>query len=106
MECIWSQKYDIISASRNMLSHRIIPGRTVSLSTRPGVDRPDAWNLHQWSEGDWSNEGPGVGKLPPKREFLLESKSLIELRDWLDQHLEQLGKKLQSLAASKGLKKD
>ena len=101
-----SQEYRTISAVRNMLSHRIIPGRIINASTRAGVDLPDSWNLDQWHEGDWSSEGPGISKPPPKIEFLLESKSLIELRDWSEQQLELLGKNLQSLAASKGLSKD
>ena len=97
-QCIWSQQYGTINAVRNMLSRRIVPGRIINATTRPGVDLPDSWNLDQWFEGDWSNEGPGVGKPPPKREFLLESRSLIELRDWLEQELELLGKTLQNLA--------
>ena len=99
--CIWSDEYGTISAIRNMLSHRLSPGRTI----RPMVDI-HSWNLDQWHEGDWSSEGPGISKPPPKIEFLLESKSLIELRDWSEQQLELLGKNLQSLAASKGLSKD
>jgi len=66
------------------------------------VDR-HSWNLDMWFEGDWSSEGPGVSK-PPKKQFLLESKSLIELRDWSDQQLDLLGKELQSFAASHDLR--
>jgi hypothetical protein len=80
-----------------MLSHRIIPGRTI----RAMVDR-HLWNLDMWLEGDWSNVGPGIVQ-PPKKQFYLESKSLIELRDWSDHQLAVLGNELESFAASHGL---
>jgi len=47
--CIRSQEYKTTTAIRNMLSHRITPGRTY----RPMVSR-QSWNLDQWHEGDWS----------------------------------------------------
>jgi hypothetical protein len=101
--CIWSEQYASIRAIRNMLSHRFSPGRIISASTRPGfVDPPDLWNLELWFEGGSSNRETGVGK-PQIRNFPIESKSLIELRNWSDQQLELLGKNLQNLAISKGL---
>ena len=63
-----------------------------------------SWNLDQWYEGDWSSAGPGGGKSPPQEEFQIETKSLIDLRDWTDQQLELIGKELESLAASHGLR--
>ena len=41
-------------------------------------------------------------KSPRKKAFQIETKSLIDLRDWVDEQLELLGKKLQNLAVSKG----
>jgi hypothetical protein len=99
--CIWSQDYGTISAIRNLLSHRLGPGRTI----RPMVDI-HSWNLDQWYEGDWSSAGGGVGKPLPEREFSIGSKPLTELRDWVDHQLELLGKTLQNLAAGRGLNKN
>jgi hypothetical protein len=98
-----SSEYDKIGI-RNVLLHRITPGRTVSLTTGPIPTPPNSWNRDMWEEGDWRNEGPGVGRPPPKKEFLLESKSLVEMRDWSDQQLDLLGKELESLAAHHGLR--
>jgi hypothetical protein len=98
--CIWSQDYRTISAIRNMLSHRLSPGRTI----RPMMDM-HSWNLDQWYEGEWSSVGEGVGKPMAEKEFQIESKSLTGLRDWLHRQLELLGKRLQSLAAGRGLRK-
>jgi hypothetical protein len=95
-ETLDSEEYETIDI-RNMLSHRIIPGRTI----RAMVDR-HLWNLDMWFEGDWSNVGPGIVQ-PPKKQFYLESKSLIELRDWSDHQLAVLGNELESVAASHGL---
>jgi hypothetical protein len=97
--CMWSDEYGTISAIRNMLSHRLSPGRTI----RPMVDI-HSWNLDLWHEGDWSNAGGGVGKPLPKKEFSIGSQTLTELRDWLDRQLEMLGKTLESLAAGRRLK--
>ena len=97
-----SPEYEKIGV-RNVLLHRIRPGRTVRLSTIPRVDPPHSWNRDMWEEGDWGNAGPGVVK-PPKKELFLEPKMLVELRDWSDQQLELLGKELESLAASHGLR--
>jgi hypothetical protein len=49
-----------------------------------------------WRKGDWSNEGPGVGKPPPTKELFLEPKLLIDLRDWADRQLELFGKELET----------
>jgi len=38
----------------------------------------------------------------PQEEFQIETKSLIEVRDWTDQQLDLLGKELERLADSKG----
>ena len=92
-----SKEHDAIDI-RNLLSHRFSPGRII----RPMVDI-HSWDLNMWFAGDWSNAGGGVGKPLPKKEFQIESKSLIELRDWSDQQLELLGKELENLATSKGL---
>ena len=75
------------------LSHRITPGRTY----RPMVSR-QSWNFDQWHEGDWSKAVPGG----PQEEAQIETKSLIEVRDWTDQRLDLLGKELERLADSKG----
>jgi len=100
--CMWSEEYAMISAIRNMLSHRFCPGRIVRISVNPWRYPPDAWNLDQWYEGDWSNAGPGVVK-PLKKEFSLQTQSLIELRDWVDQKLELLGETLRNLATGRRL---
>jgi hypothetical protein len=92
--CIRSQEYKTTTAIRNMLSHRITPGRTY----RPMVSH-QSWNLDQWHEGDWGRTVPGG----PQEEFEIQTKSLIDLRDWTDQQLDLLGKELKSLADSKGL---
>jgi hypothetical protein len=47
-------------------------------------------------KGDWSCAGPRGGKSPPQEEFQIETKSLIDLRDWTDQQLELLGKELEA----------
>jgi hypothetical protein len=96
---MWSQEYGTIGAIRNMLSHRLSPGRTI----RPMVDI-HLWNLDLWYEGDWSNAGGGVGKPLPEKEFSIGSQSLTELRDWLNRQIEMLGKTLESLAAGRRLK--
>jgi hypothetical protein len=93
--CIRSQEYKTTTAIRNMLSHRITPGRTY----RPMVSL-QLWNLDQWHEGDWSRAIPGG----PQEEFQIETKSLIDLRNWVDKQLELLGEQLQNLAVSKGLR--
>ncbi len=81
-----------------MLSHRFTPGRIL----RPMVDI-QSWDLNVWYEGDWSSTASGVKKSPRKKAFQIETKSLIDLRDWVDKQLELLGEKLQNLAVSKGL---
>jgi hypothetical protein len=101
--CTHSQEYRDITAVRNMLSHRINPGRSIHFTTAPLPGQPNSWNLDQWYDGNWSNAGPGVGIPPPKREISLEPKVLNELRDWLDQQLELLGSELEILVAHHGL---
>jgi hypothetical protein len=93
------EKLDI----RNVLAHRIIPGRTLSLTNVPGRYLPDSWNLDQWLQGDWSNAGPGVGNPPPKKELLLEPIGLVNMRDWLAERFQLLGKELTLLATKHGL---
>lgn len=61
-----------MSAIRNMLSHRFSPGRII----HPMVDI-HSWNLDLWYESDWSSAAPGVRKSPPKKEFQIQTKSLI-----------------------------
>jgi hypothetical protein len=78
---------------RNVFLHRLNPGRTI----RPMVDQHSV-NLDMWSEGDWSNAGPGAVK-PAKKIFILEPNQLIRLRDWLDQRFEFLGGELTALAS-------
>jgi hypothetical protein len=101
--CISSQEYRDITAIRNMLSHRITPGRSIHFTTAPLPGLPNSWDLDQWYDGDWSNAGPGVGNPSPKREISLEPKMLIDFRDWLDQQLELLGSELENLMAYHGL---
>jgi hypothetical protein len=84
--CICSERYATTSAVRNALSHRFTPFRTI----RPMVDL-HSWNLDLWFEGKLS-----------KKVFSIESKSLIEVRDWSDQQLDLLSKELESLAAHHG----
>jgi hypothetical protein len=100
LRCIWSEQYATVSAVRNMLSHRFSPGRVI----RPMVNI-HSWNLDMWFAGNWRYAGGGVSIPLPKKEFQIETKSLIDLRDWMDEQLELLGKKLQNLAVSKGLSK-
>jgi hypothetical protein len=102
--CISSQEYRDIAAVRNVLSHRINPGRSIHFTTAPLPSPANSWNLDQWVEGEWSNAGPGVGNPPPKKEISLEPKMLNGFRDWLDQQLELLSKELQSLADFHGLR--
>jgi hypothetical protein len=86
-KCICSEQYTTTSAVRNVLSHRSSPTRAIHFTNRP-VAIPNSRNLDLWFEGKVS-----------KKELSLEPRTLVDLREWLEQQLELLGKELESLAA-------
>src|SRR5262249_25723807 len=47
-----SKEFKLISSMRNLLVHRMVPGRTIRVSTVPGVDLPHEIDLDTWYDGD------------------------------------------------------
>jgi hypothetical protein len=94
--CLDSDEYSLIDALRNLLVHRIVPGRSIQLSNSreipPGID------LDQWWEGDMTRIYGGCGFPEPKRVFDLDANCLVRERDWVDNTIDGLAKQLTELA--------
>jgi hypothetical protein len=99
--CLDSQDYKRLDAMRNMLVHRLVPGRNIQASTH--TDQPDVIDLAQWFEGDMSRIGDGVGLPQSPLTFSLEPDALFKVRDWIDKELEGLSSALCALASAHGL---
>lgn len=97
-----SKEYKLISTMRMLLEHRMVPGRTISISLDPGKDHAHLIDVDTWYDGDvYRLYG---GSFPPQRRvFELDGNSLFRQRDWLDVSIHQLSEELCQLAADKGL---
>ena len=97
-----SDEYKLISSMRNLLVHRIIPGRTISIATAPGRVTSHLIDLDLWFDGDvYRSYG---GSFPPQRRvFELDDNCLSKQRDCLDVSIHDLSEELSQLAVSKQL---
>jgi hypothetical protein len=96
-----SRQRVMIKAMRNMLLHTVDPGRTIQ------PFRPYAAHIidvDQWYKGDWTRVWGGSNLPQPVLKFTLRSDALINLRDWIDEQIEQLSTALRDLASAHGLK--
>lgn len=100
-DCLDSNEYKLIGMMRNLLVHRIIPGRTIRLSTIG--DFPHVIDLDQWYEGDMARIHGGSGLPEPKWTFELDAKCLVRQRDWIDNSIDRLACELTELAKARGL---
>jgi hypothetical protein len=97
-----SNEYKLISDMRMLLEHRLVPGRTISISLSPGKDHTHLIDLDTWYDGDVCRLYGG--SFPPQgRVFELDGNCLFRQRDWLDVSIHQLSEELCQLAAAKGL---
>jgi hypothetical protein len=86
----------LIDALRNLLVHRIVPGRSIQLSNSREI--PHGIDLDQWWEGDMTRIYGGCGFPEPKRVFDLDANCLVRERDWVDNTIDGLAKQLTELA--------
>jgi hypothetical protein len=86
---------------RNLLVHRIVPGRTIRLSARR--DLPDSIDLDQWFEGDVTRIYGRVGLPEPKWTFELDANCLVMQMDWIDKSIDGISERLTELAKDNGL---
>lgn len=97
-----SDEYKLLDSMRNLLVHRLIPGRTISVSTVPGRAASHLIGLDTWYDGE-VNRLYGGSFSPQKREFELNDNCLLRQRDWLDASIYKLSEELSKLATTKGL---
>jgi hypothetical protein len=97
--CLSSSEFQLLTAMRNMLLHRLHPGRSVRVFN---PSAPHEIDLDLWHDGDWSRAQGGT--MPQsKLKFLLGSDALIKLRNWIDGQLGSLSLALSALAGKRGL---
>lgn len=97
-----SNDYKLIDSMRNLLVHRLIPGRTISVSALLARGLPHSIDLDTWYDGE-VDRLYGGSFAPQKRVFKLDDNCLSRQRDWLDQSIDSLSKELSNLATAKGL---
>jgi hypothetical protein len=100
-DCLHSDEWKRMDMMRNLLVHRIVPGRTIRLSTHR--DLPDSIDLDQWFEGDVTRIYGGVGLPEPKWTFELDANCLVRQRDWIDKSIDGISERLTELAKDNGL---
>ena len=94
-----SNEYKLISSMRNLLVHRMVPGRTIRISAPNASHSID---LDLWYDGDVYRFYGGTFS-PQKRVFELDGDCLSRERDWIDISIHDLSEELSQLAAAKGL---
>jgi hypothetical protein len=97
-----SDEYKLLDSMRNLLVHRMIPGRIARISTVPGTDFPHMIDLDLWHDGE-VNRLYGGSFPPQKRVFELDDDCLSRQRDWIDRCIDGLSQELSKLATAKGL---
>jgi hypothetical protein len=100
-----SDEYTLLDSMRNLLVHRMIPGRTISLSTKSRSVLPHSINLDMWYDGEVYRLYGGVGLPEPKQIFALDEDCLSKQRDWIDRSIDRLSQELCRLASARGLLK-
>lgn len=95
-DCLDSDEYRLIDAMRNLLVHRVVPGRSIRL----GGNIPHGIDLDQWWEGDVTRIYGGSGFPEPKRVFELDVNCLVRQRDWIENAVDGLSKNLTELTVT------
>jgi hypothetical protein len=87
---------------RNLLVHRLIPGRAIFISTAPERVSPHSIDLDTWHDGEVSRLYGG--SFPSQKRVLeLDDNCLSRQRDWIDRSIDSLSQELSKLATTKGL---
>jgi hypothetical protein len=97
-DCWDSDERKLMEKMRNLLVHRIVPGRII-----PAGDTPHAIDLEQWFEGDMTRVYGGSDLPESKLKFELEDSCLAKKRDWIDKSIAGLAEQLTELAKANGL---
>jgi hypothetical protein len=100
-DCWDSDERKLMDKIRNLLVHRVVPGRSIRMSTIG--DLPHKIDLDQWYEGDMTRIHGGSGLREPTRAFELDDNCLVRQRDWIDKSIEGLAEHLTDLAKANGL---
>jgi hypothetical protein len=93
---LFSDKYTKTNKIRNLLLHRLTPGRTILLSTH--TDLPHRLDLDLWFSGDLKGIYGGSGIPESKLVFDLPPDCLTIERDWVDKTIDGLAGQLTELA--------
>ena len=94
-DCLDSDEYRLIDAMRNLLVHRVVPGRSIRGSSHTEI--PHGIDLDQWYKGDVSRIYGGAFP-EPRWVFELDSNCLVRQRDWIENAIDGLAKQLTELA--------
>jgi hypothetical protein len=100
-DCLDSGEWRLMEKMRNVLVHRVVPGRIVRISMVG--DFPHKIDLDQWYEGDMTRIYGGSGFPEPTWAFELDDNCLVRQRDWIDKSIEGLAEHLTDLAKANGL---
>jgi hypothetical protein len=96
-DCLNSTEYKVIAMMRNLLVHRVAPGRIRQLSSNLDVMDLDVWFKGEVSRFYTTN-------LPaPESVFEVDDDCLARERDWIDNSIDGLAKELAELAKAKSL---
>jgi hypothetical protein len=99
--CLDSDEWRLMDKMRNLLVHRVVPGRTIRISMIG--DFPHKIDLDQWYEGDMTRIHGGTGLREPTWAFELDNNCLVRQRDWIDKSIEGLAEHLTDLAKANSL---